>query len=267
MVDPKKLINHLKIELEENPSVKAFVLVGSQAREDVYKATKYSDMEAYIIADDKNVSAVEKQLPEILNKYTQILFWFKHAIGFVAVDSDLFRIELPVIKESGLEGLFCRPKAQLVKVLIDRTEGRLEKILAKRPEKIEHEEEFKNWVVNFWHWQIIGVQYFKKGELYNARSILNTHASVLIKLFELYNDPGILLLESRKRVEQFLTLEQLEKLKTVTPSYDRTSIKRALIRVMEIMPIVFSEISEKYKYEYDNSLGKRVKVKLSELLE
>lgn len=266
MTDPKKLIAQLNNEFEQNILVKAFVLVGSQAREDVYKATKYSDMEAYVIAEDKNAGFVEKQLPALLGKYGNVLFWFKHAIGFVAVFDDLFRLELPVIKESGMDGLFNRPTAQVVKILIDRTDGKLENILAKRSDKIDYEAEFKDKVVNFWYWQIIGVQYFKKGELYNTRSIMNIHASALIKLLELYNDPKILLLEINKRVEQFLNRDQLEKIKEITPAYNKTEIKKALERVMEIFPEIFLKISEKYKFEYDETYEEKIKPKLIKML-
>lgn len=131
----------------------------------------------------------------------------------MAVYEDLFRLELPVIKMSGLKGLFNRPKTQVIKVLVDRTEGKLEKILADRPNEIDHGKEFKDKITNFWFWQILAVQYFKKGELYNTRAVMGIHTSALIWVFELLNDPTILLLETNKRIEQFLTPEQLSSTK------------------------------------------------------
>lgn len=266
MTEPKKLISQLQNEFKQNSLAEAFVLVGSQAREDVYKATKYSDMEAYVIAKDENADTLEKQLPDLLQRTGKVLFSFKHAIGFVAVYDDLFRLELPVIKMSGLEGLFNRPKAQVAKVLIDKTDGKLEKILANRPDEIDYAKEFNNKITNFWFWQILAVQYFKKGEFYNTRAVMDIHASVLIWMFELLNDPKILLLETNKRIEQFLTTEQLTAIKKITPDYEADAIHNSLMQVVGIFLNIASEIKRKYGYEFDESLELKVKPKLLELL-
>ncbi|OGM25652.1 hypothetical protein A2627_04400 [Candidatus Woesebacteria bacterium RIFCSPHIGHO2_01_FULL_39_28] len=225
MINPKELIVRLKEKFDNDSRVLAFILVGSQARETVYTANKYSDMEAYVITKDENIEKFEQNLPELVRKMGTVLFSFKHQVGFVTVYDDLFRLELPVIKESGMEGLFNRPKAQVVKVLIDRTNGKLEEILEKRPDNIDYSSEFKDKVINFWHWQIIAVQYFKKGETYNTRAVLNIHTSALIKLFELLNDPLVLLLENNKRIEQFLTKEQLTQLQEIAPAYNKQQIE------------------------------------------
>lgn len=266
MTEHNKLLKQLQSEFEQNPLVKAFVLVGSQARDDTYKATKYSDMEAYVLTEDENADTLEKQLPELLQKTGTVLFSFKHAIGFVAVYDDLFRLELPVIKMSGLEGLFNRPKAQVVKTLIDKTDGRLEEILDKRPNEVDYAKEFSDKVTNFWFWQILAVQYFKKGEHYNTRAVMGIHASVLIWMFELLNDPKILLLETNKRIEQFLKPEQLSEIKKVTPAYDSEKIELALLDVMEIFSKTAKKIAEKYKYDYDEDIGLKVRPLVLELL-
>lgn len=263
---PMQIIEDLTKIFQVDPSVIAFTLVGSQAREDVYKATKYSDLESYLIVKDTEVDNVEKKLPTILSKFGNILFSFKHAIGFMAIYEDLFRIEIPVIKESAMKTLFTRPKAQVVKVLIDNTNGELKKILDARPESIDFASAFDDKVINYWNWQIIGAQYFKKGEIYNTRAILGIHSSALIKLFELLNDPNILLLETNKRIEQFLTPEQLRQLEEINPSYDRAQIEKSLWKTMEIFPKIFKSIKEKYGYPYDEFLEGKVKPKIIELL-
>lgn len=257
----------LTFELQKNPSVVAFTLVGSQARDSIYTATKDSDLEAYVISKDNNVVFVEKELTDILNGFGKILFSFKHDIGFMAIYENLFRIEIPVIKESEMKSLFTRPKAQTVKVLIDKTNGELTSILDARPEVIDFAKVFESKVINFWNWQIIGAQYFKKGEIYNTRAILNIHASTLIKLFELLNDPNILLLETNKRIEQFLNNDQLKFLSEITPAYEKTEIKKSLLRAMEIFPPVFEDIKEKYEYGYDQSLEEKVKSRVLNLLD
>ena len=266
MTDPKVLISQLREKFETNPLVEAFVLVGSQARDDVYTASKYSDMEAYVIAKDKDADALEKELPDLIRETGTIIFSFRHAIGFVAVYDDLFRLELPVIKESGLKGLFNRPKAQAVKVLVDNTGGKLEKILANRPVEIDYAKDFRDKVTNFWFWHILAIQYFKKGEFYNTRAVLGIHASMLIWMFELLNDPNTLLLETNKRIEQFLTKEQQKLLEEISPAYNQQQIEQSLRWIMEIVPQTTKSIKEKYGYVYDETLEEKVKPKLLELL-
>ena len=266
MTDPKTLIEGLTKEFSDNPLVLAFTLVGSQAREDSYKATKYSDMEVYVITKDEDAEKLEKQLPDLVRKFGAVLFSFKHQIGFVVVYDDLFRLELPVIKKSELKSLFSRPEAQIVKILIDRTEGELEKILNNRPETIDFAQAFADKITNFWYWQILGVQYFKKGEICNTRAILNIHSSALIKLLELLNDSTILLLETNKRIEQFLTGEQVKLLQEITPAYDSEQIKKSLEKAMDIFSQTAKAIKEKYNYSYDENLEGLVKPKLLNLL-
>ena len=267
VTQPKVLIEQLTAEFESNPDIAAFVLVGSQARETIYKATDYSDLEAYLIVKDGKVEAVERGLAEVVGKFGHVLFSFKHQIGFVGVYDDLFRVELPVVQKSEMASLFSRPKSQTVRILFDRTEGELEKVLVSRPEKIEYVSDFSNWITNFWYWQIIGVQYFKKGELYNTRAILHIHTSILIKLFELYNDPDILLLESNKRVEHFLTKEQLEKIRLVTPSYNERQIEDSLREVMTIYSEIAQAIKAKYGYSYNEKIEQEVQPRILEMLE
>lgn len=266
MIDPKNIIKKLTIELQKVPSVVAFTLVGSRARDTIYKATKDSDLEAYVVSKDDDVTKVEKELTNILNGFGKILFSFKHDIGFMAIYENLFRIEIPVIKESEIKSLYNRPKAQTVKVLIDNTNGKLTSILDARPKTIDFAKAFEDKVTNFWNWQIIGAQYFKKGEVYNTRAILNIHASTLIKLFELLNDPNILLLETNKRIEQFLNDDQLKILGEITPAYDKSEIEKSLMRVMEIFPLIFKDIQKKYGYNYDESLEIKVKPRVTDLL-
>ena len=267
MLKSDELINKLTEEFKNNPSVIAFTLVGSQARNDIYKATKHSDMEAYIITQDEDAEKVEQELSGLVRKFSNVLFSFKHQIGFIAVYEDLFRLELPVIKQSGMESLFTRPKAQIVQVLIDKTNGELEKVLANRPETTNYAELFEDKVINFWYWQILAVQYFKKGEFYNTRAVLGINSSALIKLFELLNDPTILDLETNKRIEQFLTEEQLALLKETSPSYNQEQIKQALSRIMDIFPNAIRTVKDKYGYSYDESIEGQVKPKLVQLLD
>lgn len=267
MRKPKDIVKDLVKVFETDSSIVAFVLVGSQARDDVYKAVKGSDLEAYIVVKDEDISLVEEKLPKILAKFGKILFSFKHDIGFMAIYEDLFRIETPVVRRSDMQSLFTRPKAQTVKVLIDKTDGELKSILDKRSDGIDIPKVFADKVINFWNWQIIGAQYLKKGEIYNARAILNIHASALIKLFELLNDPKILLLETNKRIEQFLSKEQLKTLSEITPAYDNVQIEKSLRKAMEIFPGVFRAVKEKYNYLYDESLEDKVKPKVIELLD
>lgn len=168
---------------------------------------------------------------------------------------------------TAMESLFSRPKAQVVKVLFDKTNGQLDQALAKRPESVDYAGIFADKVVNFWYWQILAVQYYKKGEFYNTRAVIGINSSALIKLFELLNDPNILLLETNKRIEQFLRQDQQVLLKETSPAYDSPHIEQSLRRIMEIFPEVVRKVKNKYGYSYDESLEKKVKLKLLELLD
>ena len=167
---PKVIVEELTKEFTKNPSVVAFTLVGSQARDSVYTATAQSDMEAFVITEDDKSDEVEKSLPEVVSRFGKVLFHFKHEIGFVGVYDDLFQLELPVKKRSEMKELFSRPKAQVVKVLLDRTNGELEQILEARPETVDFAKAFDNRMTNFWYWQVLGTRYFTKGEIYDLYS-------------------------------------------------------------------------------------------------
>lgn len=267
-MNPAQLIEKLTKELSNSNLVKAFVLVGSQARETVYKASEYSDAEAYIVVNDEDVEEIEKQLPQVVRKLGKIIFSYKNQwAGFSTVFDTLLRLELPIAKLSELESIFSRPKPQEVKILFDKTNGKLEEALDNRPETIDFEKLFQDKVIDFWYMLILGVQYYKKGEIWNSRSVLQILQSSLIKLFELLNNPSILLLETNKRVEQFLTKEQIELLREVSPSFDEKSIHFALKRIPEIFSKVSTQIEDKYHFTYNKQIGKAVKTKLLEIID
>jgi predicted nucleotidyltransferase len=266
MIDPKEIPSALKKELQNNTSVAAILLVGSYSRETIYKADKHSDMEVYLVVKDEKVNEVKDNLPDLVKSFGKVLFYFNHAIGFVVIYENLFRLELPIVKESDLKSVFSRPKQQTVKVLLDKTAGRLEKILQKREETMDYEKYFKDKVDNFWYNQIIAVQYYAKGEYFNSRVALGMNSSILVKFFELLNDPDILLLEINKRIEKFLTQEQIGKLKVVSSSYDASNIKESLIRIMDIIPEITEKVKVKYGYFYDESLKTKLKSRLLRLL-
>ena len=139
----KSIITPLKTELLKRPYVVGFVLAGSYVRKDVYKATEYSDMEAYIIVDDKDVTRIEKDLTAIVKKSGKVIFHYKNRwSGFSVVFENLFRLELPVVKRSDIKSVFSRPTAQPVEILIDKTNGALKTALDKRPKDLDFESIF-----------------------------------------------------------------------------------------------------------------------------
>lgn len=253
-----KLIGDLTSILTDNPKVKAFVLAGSFARQTVYKAERYSDMEAYIIVDDEDVSKIEAELSEIVQKLGNVVFSYKNQwAGFSTVfEENLFRLELPVSKLSELSSVFNRPKAQVLKILFDKTDGKLQEVLDKRPETLDFEKILQAKITDFWYMAIVGAQYLKKGEIWNSIAVLRMLQAGIIKCWELENDSNILLLETNKRIEKFLTPDQLEKLKAISPDYDGEAVRNAFIKALEI----FSEISS------DHEIKNKVKPKLLEIL-
>ena len=268
MSKPKEIITKLTEELNKNASVLAYVLVGSQARETIYQADEYSDVESYIIVKDGVAEEFKKTLPNLVNSLGEIIFSYNNQwAGFSTLFSDLFRLELPIAELNELPNVFTRPIAQEVRVLIDKTNGELEKVLNSRPETIDFEKLFQDRVLDFWYMGVVAAQYYKKGELWNTISALRVIQSDLIKLWELLQDPNILLLESNKRIEKFLSNERISLLKIINPNYDEDQVKKALLEIIEIFPRTAKEVSEKFRYTYNETLEKQVKPKLVELLD
>jgi predicted nucleotidyltransferase len=268
MINRSKIPITLKGKLEKNPLVLGLVLVGSFARKDIYRATPYSDMEIYIIVKNGDVKKIEKQLPSLVKSLGKVIFSYPNQwAGFSTVFEDLFRLELPITRLSELGSVFSRPTAQTVKVLIDKTEGKLEKALANRPKSIDYQELFQKKVTDFWYMAIIAVQYYKKKEIWNCRSALQVLQSSLIKFLELLQDPKTLLLETNKNVEEFLSDEQIDLLKKISPAYNKAEIKKALKKAIETFPQVFEKVAEKRHYQYNKELEKKIKPKLIALLE
>ena len=254
-MNPSKIVDTLTNKLSNDPLIKGFVLVGSQARKTIYKASQYSDMEAYIIVNDEDVEKIEKQLPSLVKSLGKVIFSYKNQwSGFSTVFDDLFRLELPIVKISELRSVFSRPRAQVVEVLIDRTNGKLQSALDKRPQMIDKEKLFQEKTTDFWYMIILGVQYFKKGEIWNARSVLQILQTSLIKLFEILNDSEALLLETNKRVEQFLKTDQIKLLKEVSPAYEEREIKESLKRIVQIFSEISGQIEKKYHFTYNKEV-------------
>ncbi len=268
MIKPRQLIVELKSHLEKNPLVLGLVLVGSYAREDIYNATKYSDIEAYIIVKDRNYKKLEKKLPELVKRMGNVIFSYNNRwAGFSTLYENLLRLELPIVKLSELSSVFSRPKSQTVKILIDNTNGKLQDILDSRTENLDFEKLFKYEIEDSWYMLTAGAQYFKKGELFNAKNVLQIFQSSLIKLFELLETPDALLLESNKRVEQFLNKDQLKILKDLNPNYDYIEIKKSLLKAFDSLLEITEKVSRKYKYKYNRDLEEKIKPKIKSLLD
>ena len=264
---PQQIITSLTSILQKNPYVLGLILVGSQARTSIYMDNEHSDMEAYIIVKDEKVKIFEKQLPEIVNRLGKVIFSYKNRwAGFSTVFDDLFRLELPIAKQSELSSVFFRPKPQTVKVLIDKTNGSLEQVLKKRPQSIDFQKIFQEIVLDFWYMAVVAVQYYQKREIWNSRSALQVLLSSFIKLMELLQDKNILLLETNKRMEQFLSSEQIRLLQKITPVYNKRQIKYSLKKIIEIFPQVCGEITRKHHYSYRKEIEDEIKQKLNKLI-
>lgn len=230
----EKIISRLKDELENNNKVLGLVLVGSTARENIYKATEYSDIEAYIIVGNQTSEQVEKELEQTVSKLGTVLFSYHNQwAGFSCVFEDLLRLELPIVEESNMQNVFSRPKAQTVKVLIDKTNGKLQNALDKRPEEVNTQTILDQTVKDFWYMTLVGVQYFKKGEYWNAHHVIEVSLIPnIIKIIELNKNPNLLMLESNKRIEEFIP-ENSETLKKLSVGYEPEKIKAALLNCIE----------------------------------
>lgn len=261
-----KFIKALEKEFANNKKIKGLVLVGSSTGKLTYQASPHSDIEIYVIVNDEDAELVKKDLPHLVSGLGKVTFSYQNRwAGFSAVFDDLLRLELPIAKISELKSIFSRPKAQSVQVLLDKTNGKLENTLNERPEEINYEAEFKERVLDFWYMATVGAQYFKKGEFYNARSVLNILQSTLIKNYELLNNPKILLLESNKHIEGFLNEEQISNLKNLSPNYDKNNIKKAYLDIFRLFTKSCKVIEAKYKYSY-NKIEDKLSEKLASLI-
>ncbi len=254
----EKIISRLKDELENNNKVLGLVLVGSTARENIYKATEYSDIEAYIIVGNQTSEQVEKTLSKIVSKLGTVLFSYHNQwAGFSCVFEDLLRLELPIVEESNIQNVFSKPKAQTVKVLIDKTNGKLQNALDKRPEEVNTQTILDQTVNDFWYMALVGAQYFKKGEYWNSRHVIEVSlVPNIIKILELNKNPNLLRLESNKRIEEFIP-ENLETLTKLSVGYEPENIKNAILNAIEEF--------QKLVSNQPNYAG-RLKTKIEELL-
>jgi len=105
------IIAKLETEIAKKPYIIGFVLVGSYARKEVYGATEFSDLEAYVITEESDTSKVEKGLVEIVGKLGKVIFHYKNRwSGFSVVFENLFRLELPVVNGSDIKNVFSDKK-------------------------------------------------------------------------------------------------------------------------------------------------------------
>lgn len=268
MTDPQKVVSQTKEALKDHPSVAALVLVGTSVSAPGYKASEYSDVEIYVVVEDAEVAKVEEDLIQIVLKMGKIVFHYKNQwAGLSFVFEDLKRLELPIVKSSAISSVFSRPKAQPVEVLIDKTNGELDEVLAKRPETVDYEKLFGDQITDFWYMAITCVQYFKKGEHWNARHLQQVILAPKVVLFLQFNEnPKILLLERNKRVEEFLPEEKLKILENISCRYSgEEEIKRALLETMEVFDEYSDKITQKHGYQKPEFV-KEVRGKLEQLL-
>jgi len=263
-----QVISTLAEKLENNPLVLGFLLVGSHARKNVYTASHYSDIEAYIVVKDKDIKKLEKELPNLVRSLGKVIFSYKNQwAGFSTVFKNLLRLELPLVKLSDLSSVFSRPTAQDVEVIIDKTNGKLEKILSARPKTIDLERVFLDTVTDFWYMAIVAIQYYKKGEYWNARHAQEVSMiPSLIKFIELLENSNLLLLESNKRIEQLVSKKSVEMLKEICSHYEKDKIKKSLEKNIKEFSSLSVKIAEKFNYKYPTDIEKAVKPQLENLL-
>ncbi len=164
--------------------------------------------------------------------------------------------------------VFNRPTAQTVEVVLDKTDGQLEKVLDQRPQAVDFARIFEDAALDFWYMAIVGVQYFKKGELWNARHVQEVILTpLLIKLFELKNDDKYLLLESNKRIEQFLEAKQLESLRKTSSIYQEDPIRQSLLLTFDEFSQICEQIERELGLNYAKDVVDIVRSKLEKLLE
>jgi len=115
----------------------------------------------------------------------------------VVLDGDDIKLNVTTeVKELTTEGQYVRADNTTIRAFATRSTSTVLRL--KDGQSVVVSGLFKDKVTNFWFWQILAVQYFKKGEIYNTRVVMGIHTSALIWMFELINDPKILYLKQQK---------------------------------------------------------------------
>lgn len=268
-MDQQQIISALTEKLKNNPYMLGLLLVGSHARKTIYKNTPYSDIEVYVIVKDEDAKKFESELPKIVKPLGKVIFSYKNQwAGFSTVFENLLRLELPVVKISEIPSVFSRPTAQDVEILIDKTNGIIKKTLDNRPKTIDFEKVFINTTNDFWYMAVVAIQYYKKGEFWNARHAQEVSMiPSLIKFIEMLENPDLLLLESNKRIEQLISSKDITILKDVCPPYEKEKIKKCLQKNIEEFSKLSAIISKKFNYKYPVDMENKIASQLENLLD
>lgn len=263
-----RLLTRLTSSFRKQPSVLAFVLVGSRTAHGAYNATEHSDIEAYCIVSDGSKTSFETYLNEYLKTTGSVIMTYRNQwAGICTVYDDLLRLELPVVERSLMRDTFSRPKKQPVKVLFDRTSGELAGVLDARPDSIDLKREYNYLVEDAWYMLVVSCQYYKKGEYWNARHVMEVVLIPrLVRLMQMESRSDALLLESHKRLEQFLTENHLTIIKTLSVSYDAEAIRTSLDVYLNALPGIARSVAGTYGWVYARDVEKHCTLKLSILL-
>lgn len=262
------LLGDITKRLESTPDVRALVLAGSRVKDSAYASSVHSDAEAYIVVRDGTKEKTERMLQVLLADTGDVLLIYRNAwAGTSALYSDLFRLELPVITESDMKSVFSRPKAQAVEILLDRTDGKLQKILDSRPISVDFKKDYIRTTEDAWYMLVVACQYYAKGEYWNARHAMEAVLIPrLIRLMQTESHPEALNLEPHKRLEQYLTGKQLEILRTLSVGYDKAAIRRSLLEYLRLLPGISRKAAAATGSRYDGSLPRELSEKLRILL-
>jgi hypothetical protein len=160
----------------------------------------------------------------------EVIFCYKNRwAGLCTLYEDFLRLEIILTMKSQINEKFSRPKQQTVKVLLDRMGNELKDTLENRPDSLNYRTLYNETLRDFGYMSVVATQYFLKGEYWNTRHALEVALVPLyIRSVFLLENQEFLLLESNKRLEQFLPAEYLKKLIKMSPSYNQTEISESL---------------------------------------
>lgn len=265
---PAHILTELKKKFDTHSAVVGFVAVGSQVRDAGYAAKRYSDVEAYVIVEDTRVAEVEGNLLDVIKTLDTVIFNYKNRwAGWCFVLENFMRVELPVVKRSQLDAVFIRPKAQPVEILIDKTEGELSEVLRQRPREANLSTIFFDAVNDFWYMSLVAVQYWLKGEIWNARHALEVSlVPALIKIMQMQVAPEALSLESHKRLEQFLPETEKGLLQQLSPGYDQGEVRNVLKKIVNVFGDRAQQAAHKHGLVYPQEVEEKMRPRLEEWL-
>ena len=240
------------------------VIVGSQARSD-HKADEFSDLDLILIVEDPGVYISTSQWLGDIGSY-HISFTEK-SIGEGMQRRVLFDnaldVDFMIFPKSRMETLFSGEIATMLErgyyILIDKI-GMKDSIVL--PDRASHcfpeEGDFINIVHDFWYHSVWTVKKLKRGEIWAAKSCLDSYMKqLLLSMIEVHarSTRGLSFppWHDGRFVDEWAEEWIVEKLGSCFSLYNEQSIENALLSTMDLYRAIALEVAGMQDFKYPDS--------------